>query len=152
LYFFTLIRDGIDTGLVSALRNKISRIVVAAEEVVQMRKDFLLDSCKICVGKLLAEFLHLWTGVGSNPELRGSADSLLQVALNLRTAVRIQAAECFLHLWQQIRVEESGDLVPLSRHDPVNAKIELRLVKHKQFCQQVPEFLIGSCAGRKHLS
>src|ERR1700682_4563565 len=38
-------------------------------------------------------------------------------------------------------VEEAGDFVTLRIHDPVDAEVEVRLVEHKQFGQQLFEFI-----------
>ena len=105
LDLFALVGNRVDAGLVDALGEKVALVVVAAEELVEMVVDFLLQAGDVhaLLGNLLAQLLHLGGGFGVHAQAMGLLDGLLYFFFQLGLVGGLVLAEGVLHLGQQVR-------------------------------------------------
>ncbi len=150
---FAFIGDGVDTGLVDALREEVALRVVPAEEAVQVVVDLVFERADVDGAlHLLAKLTHLGRGVRVDAGVGQLRHHLVELALELRAVGRLILREGVLHLREKIALEELRHLARLGVHDPIDAEVEIGLIELEQLLKQGDQLLELGGVGVSHCS
>jgi len=154
--FRAIVGHGVGSGLARCLpaqipqRHEIAGVVIPLEEAIQVVVNLCLGTRGV-FGRSERGF-GLLHGLGlfrvGRPERFGLGYGVVVCLLEVSDAGGIALAELLLDRLEQVVLQEGRHLPGLGVHDPVEAKIQIRLVKLEQLLEQPDEFVSLLLYGR----
>ena len=108
-----------------------------------MREHLVLKSCSITAGFQLGfQLLVFWITISGSTKRGGLLFYLLHACSDGCCVSCTCTIELFLHLRQQVVLQEFVDFSPFLIHDAIDAEIQFRMIHHKYLLQFLDETIV----------